>query len=97
MKKIILMGLTGLLLICLTGCCCGRFNLIRLDKRSPEQLEAAKARDTIIYKCHTNSVVATNAPTVLKTSTVSFPWTLVFDFLKVLDGEIVIISLEWKK
>lgn len=76
----------------MSGCASGRFHALRIDKRTPEQIEASKTRDTIVYTCSTNTpVVEVQSP-----PRAAFPWTIIIDFLKVLDGVLEVGSVEWK-
>lgn len=82
-----------LFLLLLCGCATvdkGRFSVIDLDLRTPQQIEASIAENTCIYNC-TNKVSQ-----VKEEEPRAFPFELLFRFLEVVKGRIRIISLEWK-
>ena len=91
--KIALLVLALVLLWLCNGCSTvdkGRFSVIDLDLRTPEQILAGMVENTCIYG-------GTNQPPqITKTEPRAFPFELLFKFLEVMKGRIRIISLEWK-
>ena len=85
----------ALLVLALFFCGCstvdrGRFSVIDLDLRTPEQILTGTVENTCIYG-------GTNQPPqITKTEPRAFPFELLFKFLEVMKGRIRIISLEWK-
>jgi len=80
-----------IILISLLFCGCasmdrGRFSVIDLDLRTPEQIVASTPENTCIYS-------ATELPS---TEARVFPFEYLFKFLEVVKGRLRIISIEWK-
>lgn len=93
MKKQVLFT-TILSIILLSGCASvhkGRFSVIDLDLRTPEQVLAQKEEKTIIY-----TDTSTNKVSMAPSETRSFPYEILFKFLEVMKGRIMIFSLEWE-
>jgi len=89
MKKYIVATL--ILSACLfTGCATdkGRFSLIDLDLRTPEQIVASEKENNVIYQ-GTNQVP-------VEAEAKAFPVEYLFKFLEVVKGRLRILSLEWK-
>ena len=78
----------------LTGCATvdkGRFSVIDLDLRSPEQIVAQKDEKTAVYGSESTNKVAQVAGEPR-----AFPYELLFKLLEVVKGRLMIFSLEWK-
>ena len=84
---------------CVLMCGCasldkGRVALIDLDLRRPEQVTAQVPENAVVYAQDT-----TNAPAQklgFSPVEVASPWFLAFDFLKVMQGRVRILSIEWR-
>ena len=79
------------ILISLVFCGCasvdrGRFSIIDLDLRTPEQIIAGTPENTVIY----------NSTELPSTEARVFPFEYLFKFLEVVKGRLRIISIEWK-
>jgi hypothetical protein len=78
----------------LTGCATvnnGRFSVIDLDLRTPEQVLAQKSEKMVVYESDGTNKVAQVAGEPR-----AFPYELLFKLLEVVKGRLMIFSLEWK-
>lgn len=93
MKKFLLSCSIFVFALIMTGCASvdkGRFSVIDLDLRTPEQIVADISEKTCIYTC-------TNKPPQIAQETErAFPIDILFKLLSVVKGRLTIISLEWK-
>lgn len=92
----VLLGLLTMLLF--TGCVSnGRFRLLNVDLRTPEQMVAARDEACIVYTSTISNT--TNAPVVIQPAPKgfldSFPFSLLFDLFKVAKGVFTVGELEW--
>lgn len=81
-------------LVFLTGCATvnnGRFSVIDLDLRTPEQVLAQKSEKMVVYDSE-----GTNKVSQVAVEPRAFPYELLFKLLEVVKGRLMIFSLEWK-
>lgn len=81
-------------IVLLSGCASvhkGRFSVIDLDLRTPEQVLAQKEEKIVIY-----TDTSTNKVSMAPSETRSFPYEILFKFLEIMKGRIMIFSLEWE-
>lgn len=84
--------LIALMVFLLSGCATkGRFAVLDLDLRTPEQIEASVAENTIIYTC-TNNIPAVAQPKVSVD-----PWDIIVRIISVVKGRLRILSIEWNE
>ena len=92
MKRLILVIVIAAVVL-LSGCASvrnGRFYLLDLDLRTPEQVLAQKEEKTVIYSGSTNKV------SMAEGEVRSFPYNLLFKLLEIVKGRLTIFSIEWK-
>ena len=92
MKKTV-MSVSIVAVMFLTGCATvnkGRFSVIDLDLRTPEQVLAQKSEKVVVYDSDGTNKVAQVAGEPR-----AFPYELLFKLLEVVKGRLMIFSLEW--
>lgn len=86
------------LLFC--GCSTGRFAVLTVDLRTPEQLKASEVEGTVVYnygEC-TNCAACEKCNGDPLEEPVSSPSIIapIFDFLKLVKGKVSFFSIEWR-
>ena len=98
MKKINIV-LTALILMLISSGCAtsGRFSVIDLDLRSPEQIEAFYGESKVPYNLTLGDSTDAEVEAEVQVDSKSISiWSFIAPILEALDGRLRIFSFEWK-
>jgi hypothetical protein len=88
-KSIILL----FILLLFTGCATkGRFSVVDLDLRNPEQIKESIIENTVIYNNTTNNVPVISQPKMPEDI-----WDIIVRIVSVMKGRLRILSFEWNE
>lgn len=93
MKRVII-GLS-LLLLCTASSCTtskGRFSILDLDLRTPEQIAAYQTEANIPFTFGQQDTIPSGVPRMEVPSTL---WAPLFELLKVVKGRLRVVTIEW--
>lgn len=74
----------------------GRFSVVDLDLRSPEQTKAQIPEAEIVYTCTVNNS-STNEVKISSEVVDTLKDSFIVDIFKAVKGRLRVLSLEWKK